>query len=153
MCSKIARCLGVMNKVKSVLSHKLLKMLYFFMIHPYLNYCIILWGNASLVALKKLTILQKRAIRIITGSKYLDHTNILFKNCQILKLSDLFNFHVNQFVYLSIKSLLPICCSYDHTKLIITTHFDESITLFRSHINVVCANTILESKVMEFSAS
>ena len=140
MCSKIARCLGVMNKVKSVLSHKLLKMLYFFMIHPYLNYCIILWGNASLVALKKLTILQKRAIRIITGSKYLDHTNILFKNCQILKLSDLFNFHVNQFVYLSINSLLPICCSY-HIAPHQTNHNyvfrREYNVLYRYHINVL----------------
>ena len=112
MCSQIARSVGIMNKVKYVLSHKLLKMLYFSMIHPYLNYCIIIWGNASLVALKKLTILQKRAIRLITGSKYLDHTNILFKKCQILKLSDLYNFHVNQFVYLSLNSLLPSCCAY-----------------------------------------
>ena len=132
MSSKISKSIGIINKVKSVLSYKLLKMLYFSMIHPYLNYCVIIWGNASLITLKKLTLLQKRAVRLITGSKYLDHTQMLFKKCQILKLSDLYNFHVNQFVYLSLNNLLPKCCSYH-----IAPHQINHNYTFRRELSVV----------------
>ena len=52
MSSKISRSIGIMSKVKYILSRKLLKTLYFSLIHSYLNYCIIIWGKASLLALK-----------------------------------------------------------------------------------------------------
>ena len=63
---KISRNIGVINRVKYLLSTKALLSLYSTMIHPYLLYCNVVWGGASLTALKKLTVLQKRAIRLIT---------------------------------------------------------------------------------------
>ena len=59
------------------------------------------------------------------------HTNILFKKCQILKLSDFYNFHVNQFVYLSLNSLLPSCCAY-----LIAPHKTSHTYAFRKEYSV-----------------
>ena len=52
MSSKISKSIGIMSKVKYILSRKLLKTLYFSLIHSYLNYCIIIGVKASLLALK-----------------------------------------------------------------------------------------------------
>ena len=87
--SKISKNLGVLNKVKCIVPNSLLRTLYFTMVHPYLTYCNIIWGNASLIALQKLTILQKRAVCIICRAKFLAATSPLFKKQYILKLFDI----------------------------------------------------------------
>ena len=65
---------------------KVLLQLYYSLILPYLTYSISVWGFQSESIFK----LQKRAIRIITNKKYNAHTDPIFKNLGILKLSDLF---------------------------------------------------------------
>lgn len=120
MSMKVSKGLGIMRQVKGFLSRNLLKTLYFSLIHPYLSYCNIIWGNASNLALNKLTILQKRALRLISHSKFRDHTSPLFKQLKILKLSDIYKFQLGQFVYNCINNLLPKSCS-NHIK-----HYDIS---------------------------
>ena len=105
--SKISRSLGMINRVKYILSHDLLLTLYRTMIHPYLLYCNILWGNASMVALKPLILLQKRAVRVITGSDYRAHSNPLFARLSLLNLADINNQQVLLFMYRFKHSLLP----------------------------------------------
>ena len=52
--------------------------------------------------------LQKRAIRIITNSHFLQSKDVLFKKLSILKISDLYTFPVACFMYKYSKDLLPI---------------------------------------------
>ena len=54
--------------------------------HVYVNYGLLLWG----VEVKKLEIIQKRAIRLITGSNYIAHTEPLFRQLGLLKVQDIF---------------------------------------------------------------
>ena len=49
------------------------------MIHPYLTYCILAWGNATQANLKKTNVLQEGAIRIIHNVPYNGHTEPLLK--------------------------------------------------------------------------
>ena len=51
-----------------------------------------MWGNTYESTLKPLVLLQKRAMRVMTFSKYDEHTSPLFKNLGLLKLSDLIIF-------------------------------------------------------------
>ena len=81
------------------------------MVHSYLTYCNIIWGNASLIALQKLTVLQKRAIRIICRAKFLAATSPLFRKQNILKLSDINKLQMAMFVYKTQNGLLPASCS------------------------------------------
>ena len=61
--SKISKSLFVINRVKYVLPHYALKTLYFSLVQSHLQYGIQAWDNATTI--RKLTVLQKRAIRII----------------------------------------------------------------------------------------
>ena len=62
--------------------------LYYAMIHPYLTYGILAWGNSTQANLKKIIVLQKRAIRIMHKVPYNGHTEPLLKKSKILKLRD-----------------------------------------------------------------
>ena len=67
------------------------------MVLPYLNYCCIAWG-ANYFGRGRLLRLQKRMIHIITGLKKRDHTSQIFKNLNVLKVTEInvtnFTFYV-----------------------------------------------------------
>jgi hypothetical protein len=77
MCSA---CYALRN-IKSVVSQDTLKIIYFAHIHSLLSYDIIFWGNSSYA--KKVFIIQKKSIRIITNSKSRVSSRQLFKNLKI----------------------------------------------------------------------
>ncbi len=108
---KISKSLGVLYRLKNILTSDVLTMLYFSLIHPYFVYCNILWGGASAVALNKLILLQKRAIRMITKSEYRAPTSPLFASLGILKLPDIHQLQVLLFMYKFKNDLLPKSCS------------------------------------------
>ena len=85
ICSKIARAIFAINRVKHFIPHKALKSLYYTLIHNHITYGIHAWGNGHT---RKLDILQKRALRIINNKGYWSHTNPIFKSENILKVSD-----------------------------------------------------------------
>ena len=55
--------------------------------------------------------LQKRAVRIITCSKYNSHTDPLFRKLNLLKTKDLFELSVLKWFYKYKKSILPFYIS------------------------------------------
>src|SRR5207245_2795906 len=86
---KISKSIGVLNRVKNILSRDLLLMLYNTIINPYFLYCNIIWGGANQIALKRLLCLQKRAIRLVTKSHYRAASSPIFYDLKILKLEDI----------------------------------------------------------------
>ena len=79
IANKMSKNFGITCKVSNFLSLEILQSIYYAVIHPYLNYCVQAWYSEPQSANNKLFILQKRAIRIITGAGHLDHTDKLFK--------------------------------------------------------------------------
>ena len=84
--SKVSRSLGVIKRVRKFLPLQAVKTLYNALIVPHLNYGLKLWGPRS----EAVALIQKRAIRAITKSKFFAHTSPLFKENKILKLDDLY---------------------------------------------------------------
>ena len=82
--NKIAKCIGTISKARRALSTYSLRMLYMALVQPYLFYCVEIWGHTYASYTKKLSILQKRLVRIITFSRYDDHTLPLFKSLKII---------------------------------------------------------------------
>ena len=78
LSAKIAKTVGILNTLKHVLPTNILKMIYNSLILCHLNYGILLWG-AQHNANDKLHKLQKKAIRIITSSNFLAHSEPIFK--------------------------------------------------------------------------
>ena len=51
--------------------------------------------------------LQKKSIRLITGSEYLAHSEPLFKELELLKIEDLYKLKILKFYYNLSYGLLP----------------------------------------------
>ena len=55
--------------------------------------------------MKKISLLQKRAVRIIDNAKTASHSDPIFFKYKILKLNDLADFNQATFMYLKSKQL------------------------------------------------
>ena len=110
VCRKLASSIGIINRAKSILPLQLLRNLYFSMIYPYLTYCNVIWGGASMNATRGIITLQKRAIRIITGSPYLTRTSPIFARLQLLKFVDIRRTQTIKLMFKFKFNLLPEAC-------------------------------------------
>ena len=81
IANKISKMTGMLNKLKHVLPPQILKIIYLSLIQCHLNYGILTWGYQASRVFK----LQKRAIRTITRSNYIAHSEPIFKYLDILK--------------------------------------------------------------------
>ena len=69
--------------------------------YPYLIYCMTYQSNIS-----RVIILQKKMIRIICKISFDSHTDVLFKELEILKFSDIYLYQKGKFTYLFKRGLL-----------------------------------------------
>ena len=127
LSAKIAKSLYILSRIRFKLSRKYLIQLYHSLIYPHLNYCNILWGNASSTALNHLKILQKRALRLINRTSYLEHTDPLFSQSGILPLADINTYCTALFLFKYIHNFLPESCA----KLLIRKHYDNDSYFIR----------------------
>jgi len=80
VCTRLSRVVYLLRRLTSELPHDVLMQAYFAFFHSILAYGTRLWGHASNV--HKILILQKRAVRLISGAFFLDHCKPLFvKQC------------------------------------------------------------------------
>jgi hypothetical protein len=84
LCSKLSRSLYCIRQAKNLLTMNALKSLYYAFLHSHLTYCPIILSITSAKNKKQIETIQKKAIRIITHSKYNEHTAPLFKNLNVL---------------------------------------------------------------------
>ena len=103
IASRIASKIGILIQLKHVLPQHISLLFYNTIILPHINYMIPVWGHHH----KSIKQLQKRAIWLITLSKYLVHTEPLFKNPHILKVEDIFRLQQLKFYYRFINVTLP----------------------------------------------
>ena len=89
--------------------------LYNAVIYPFLTYGLIFWGNTYSSTTHHLFILQKRAIRVMTFSKFHEYSGPIFKCLNIVKLPDL--------VFLDIQSLwINFAIDVYHLCVILSLH-------------------------------
>lgn len=105
--SNISRILGIMYKLKDSLPLNALLLLYKSFILSHLLYGVIAWGNCYSKYLDPLLKLQKKAVRLCTGSHYLAHTEPIFKHLRLLKLDDLNVLQTAIFMFKLKQNLLP----------------------------------------------
>ena len=101
--SKISRTLGVIKRVRRFLPFHALEKIYNALVVPHLNYGLKLWGT-NLAAVTKA---QKRAIRLITNSRFFAHTSPLFKHNHILKVEDMYKLQCLKLYYKIQHGIVP----------------------------------------------
>ena len=94
-------------KIRNNCPESVLKSLYYSLFNSHLSYGIALWGVANSTLLEKIVLLQKRAIRIITNSDFLAHTNLLFSKLNILKLDDIYTLKLYSLMWDYDHNLIP----------------------------------------------
>ena len=100
---KVTRVIGILSKLKHIFPRNILRTIYNSLIHPHLIYGLYLWGFSP----KRLIILQKKAVRTISLSRYLSHSTPLFKNLKILKIDDQYSIQLYKLYYKNTNNLLP----------------------------------------------
>ena len=78
------RYIGVIRKIRNDLARNILQLLYYILIHPYFNYCNIIWACQDNVHTQSLYRLQKKAIRLVTLAPWNSHSAAIFKRLNIL---------------------------------------------------------------------
>ena len=103
IANRISRTLGIMNRLKRYLPFSAMKLMYDSLILSHLQFGITCWDFEW----NRIFKLQKRALRIMTNSKYNAHTEPLFKELEMLKVKNIFDVQCMKFWYKFVnKSLL-----------------------------------------------
>ncbi len=111
LLNKISKSLFCINRIKNFITQRSLKMLYYYIVHSHIVYCINVYGCGNVTTLNRLKIKQKEAIRIISNAGYRDHTNPLFKLHKILPLEQLIKFSNVKFMHNYSHGKLPFSFS------------------------------------------
>ena len=100
---KISRVIGILRKLKRTFPQYILRTIYNSLIHPHLIYGLNLLGFKH----KRITVLQKKAVRILTFRPYISHTTSAFKELKMLMLEDLYKIQLYKIYYKNDKNFLP----------------------------------------------
>ena len=96
---EIKRNIGILSKLRYYVNSDILVKLYYALIYPFLTYGLISWSNTSSSTTQPLFVSQKRAIRVLTFSKFREHSSPIFKCLNIVKLADLVFLNIAVFMY------------------------------------------------------
>ena len=132
LSKRVSRGIGVLSKIRYYVNGKILHQLYYSIIYPFLTYALSIWGNITL---------QKRAIRTITFSKPDEHSEPLFKELEILKLTDLVTLH-NAFLMYHYYYNLPPSSFENFFQSVASVHSNNTRLAFKStfYINTIKTN-------------
>ena len=106
LTAKFSKTIGILNTLKHILPINIMRTIYNSLILCHLNYGVLLWGP-KLHLNDRLHILQKKAVRIITGNSYFAHSEPLFKQLCLLKIGDIYKCQLLKFIFKLIHEQLP----------------------------------------------
>ena len=118
--NKLSRINSILHRLKYIYPQNILITLYKSLFVPHINYGSLLWGHAG-GALDKI---QKKAVRTITYSNYIAHSEPLLKELNLLKVKDLFELKILKILFkLYHNNLPPYFNSYrSHLEKIVTPY-------------------------------
>ena len=105
--TSISRGIGILFKLKPFVPQTALFLLYNTMVLPYITYCNIVWASCAKTKLTPILLLQKKALRICTGSSYRENSDPLFCKLKTLKITDINSLQVAIFMFKYSNNQLP----------------------------------------------
>ena len=140
--SKLSSVLSIMYKASKLINTTGMYTLYCSLFHPYLSYCNEIWGNTYTSNVKCLFTLQKKAIRLICNADRLAHTNAMFKDMSILKLSEFVKYKTAIVMFNIFHGTLPIQLQMRFTKYssVYSTRQTKSFVMVqvRTNLKAMC---------------
>ena len=100
---KVSKSIAILRFLRYYYPKNVLKMIYMSLIYSHINYCNLIWGAAEDGIIEPLFKLQKKAIRIITRSHYLDHTAPLFQSLKLLTVYQVYALNCSLYTHKLLK--------------------------------------------------
>ena len=144
VCRKVARGLGVIIKARKVLQKGSLISLYYSFKYPYLIYCNQIWGSACKTQIESLFILQKKALRIITGVHPRSPSEPLFRQLKFLNYENIFKYLVGRLIYRVYHGEVHFSFYLSRIVIYICIILDRAVIIIYQ-----CAELILEKVVCD----
>ena len=113
--SKLISASYILSKLRYCVDIPTLKMVYFSLVYPKLNYCVTAWGGIAKSNLQPIVNLQKKIIRIITYKSYISPTKPIFLQLKTLPFNSIYMLNLSILMY-KIQNKL-ITGSYNLIKL------------------------------------
>ena len=99
LSGKISRGIGMIIKARQYSNKQELISLYYSFIYPYLTYCNHIWGSTYKTSLKRLTMLQNKAIIIIAHARWRASCHPIHKKLNIMKLDHINTYLIGRFMF------------------------------------------------------
>ena len=97
--NKLARAIFSLRQMRHILDQKHLTLLYNAYLKSALDYGSILFCTATKTTIKPITILQKKAVRIIVNAGYRDHTGPIFRDEKLLTFEKIMFLNTARFMF------------------------------------------------------
>ena len=112
VCKSLMKFFGIFNHIKSYVTKKIARQLYFAFIYSRISYGLEIYGNCSKTLLTKIQNIQNKLLKILTRQDYLTPTNEIHKSLNVLKVKDIQSLNIICFVK---KCILNTCPEYFYT--------------------------------------
>ena len=114
ICNKVSKACGALSKLRHCVDLDTLKNVYYALVHSYLRYGIIVWGNSIEKNKARLNALLNRVARIMTFAPFGIGTKPIFDFLKILDVSQIFSLETGKFMFKSKNGMLPISTIANH---------------------------------------
>ncbi len=92
VCKKVSRGIALLRASYKLLPLFVKRLIYFAFVYSHINYCLAVYGSAAKVHMNKITVLQKKAIRLMYDVSYTEHVKPLALSGQLLLCEEMFIF-------------------------------------------------------------
>ena len=138
--SRLARAAGMLSKIRYYVSFETLRMVYFGIFSSILTYGSQIWGQHNRIV-KKLQIVQNRAIRFMNFQPFRASAAPLFKSSGILRLADFVKLQNFLYAHDCLRGRVPLSL-IDERFVIINTGLNTSCERL-NHISTLSTRTVL----------
>ena len=99
ICNKVARAVGVINRISHHLSFPQLINLYYSIIYPHLIYCVTVWGRVGSTGVGRVQRVQRRAVKVISRHE-VNHSAVTNK---LMNMNSIYNYFTSIKLYKVLK--------------------------------------------------
>ena len=142
---KISKGIGILCKLRHLVSSNMLRSLYFTFIQPHIDYGLINWGCASTTNLDSIRENVKKAVRLISFQKKESHCKPLFAKLKLLDFDQYYQLSTAKFMWNLSNNKLPLS---------ISSMFKRNVTSISGHENdfvLPIINTEVKRRFMSFN--
>ena len=106
-CKKISKGIALLRRAKSFVPLHILNNMYNALVLPHMTYCSTIWNDGSNTILKKLSKLQKRAARVITGQSYEVRSTQILESLNWIPIEDTLKNRETTMTFKALTNRLP----------------------------------------------